>query len=177
MKKLVLSAFMVFALGAAHQAQAQAGALVNLIGAGIGLGIRAAAAPKLTPEQKAAQKAAQQAAEAKITTDQQSAELNAAGPAAPATLAMQRTAADKLPKKGAEQITALEAELERCHAAMQASPTGTVCTPEQRAAIQKAAVAVARAQPNWDLHPYQQEMAFYSAEDTRRQATPAAPTK
>lgn len=176
MKKLVLSAFMIFALGAAQQAQAQAAALVNLIGAGIGLGVRAAAAPKLTPEQRATQKAAQQAADAKLTADQQAAQLNAAGPATPATLTMQRTPADKLPKKGAEQITALEAALERCHAAMVASPTGTVCTPEQRVAIQQAAVAVARAQPNWDLHPYQQEMAFYGAEDTRRQSS-AAPAK
>ena len=85
------------------------------------------------------------------------------------TFPMQRTAAAQLPKKGAEQITALEAQLESCHAAMLASPTGVVCPPEQRKAIQQAAVSVARAQANWDLQPYQQEMAFYLAEDARRQ--------
>lgn len=51
---------------------------------------------------------------------------------------------------------------------------GVVCTPEQRTAIQSAAVSVARAQSSWDLKPYQQEMAFYMAEDARRQQ-PAAP--
>lgn len=169
MKKLLLSAVIVGALGVAQQAQAQIGSL--LVG-GVLLGKHLADRAKMTPEQKAAE----QAAEAKAAAAQQTAELNAAGPAIPAELHLQRTAADKLPKKGAEQITALEAELERCHAAMLASATSPVCTPEQRAVIQRAAVAVARAQPNWDLHPYQQEMAFYSGEDSRRQAATAPAT-
>lgn len=169
MKKVVLSGIFVFALGAAHHAQAQA-ALVNLLSTGIRLGVGAATRPKLTPEQKAAQ----QAAEAKAATAQQTAELNAAGPAAPKELVLSRTPADKLPKKGAEQITALEAQLDRCHAAMLADAQAVVCSPEQRAAIQQAAIGVARAQPSWDLHPYQQEMAFYLAEDARRQQAATA---
>jgi hypothetical protein len=91
---------------------------------------------------------------------------------------MLRTPADKLPKKGAEQIVELETQLERCYAAMLASPTGVISTPEQRAAMQTAIVNLARAQSSRNLPDYQQEASFYLAEDARRQQapTPAAPT-
>lgn len=171
MKKLVLSAVLAISLSSIHTAQAQMGPLVNLIGAGLGLGARMALQPKLTPEQKAAQ----QAATAKESADSKATER--VGTVAPAELVMHRTPADKLPKQAAAQITDLEAQLDQCHAAMLASPAGTVCTAEQRAAIQAAAISVARAKPGFNLAPYQQEMAFYMAEDARRQqpATPAAP--
>lgn len=90
------------------------------------------------------------------------------------TFPMQRTPADQLPKKGAEQITAMETELDRCHTALLASPSGTICTPEQRTAIQAAMVNLARAQSSRNLAAYQQEATFYLAEDARRQQ--AAPT-
>lgn len=174
MKKLVLSICLVAGVGAVQTVRAQA-ALVNLVGLGLRLGTNAALKSKLTPEQRAAQ----QAATDKATASQATAEQNAAGSAAPAALVMQRTPTDKLPKQAAEQITALEAQLDRCHAALLATPAGVVCTTEQRAAIQQAAVSVARAKPGWDLHPYQQEMAFYMAEDARRQqaASPASLAK
>lgn len=174
MKKLVLSASLLLGLGAAQHAHAQA-ALVNLIGAGIRLGVGAATRPKLTAEQLAAQRAATD----KVTAEREAAERAVTGSAVPTELVLHRTPADKLPKQAATQITALEAQLERCHAAMLASPTGPVCSAEQRALIQQSAIEVARAKPGWDLHPYQQEMAFYLAEDTRRQqaASPTAPTK
>ncbi len=172
MKKLVLSTALLLGLGGAQSAQAQAAFLIGrLVGIGVGTAINAARTPKLTPEQKAAQ---QQAA-ARALADQATAEHNAAAPAAPAELVMHRTPADKLPKQAAEQLTGLEAQLDACHAAMLASPTGAVCTPEQRAAIQSAAVSVARAKPGFDLHPYQQEMAYYLAEDARRQQAAPAP--
>lgn len=173
MKKSVLSLGMLFSLGAAQEAQAQAGALVNLIGAGIGLGARAALRRKPTPEQLEAAKAAN----AQAAADQQAAVLAAAAPAGPKDLVLHRTPAAQLPKQAAEQITSLETQLERCHAALLASPTGPVCSPEQRTAIQEAAVQVARAKPGWNLQPYQQEMAFYLAEDARRQqaTVPVAP--
>ncbi|WP_223650248.1 hypothetical protein [Hymenobacter psoromatis] len=90
---------------------------------------------------------------------------------------MQRTATDQLPKKGAEQVVAMEAELDRCHAALLASPTGVICTPAQRAALQTAIMNLARTSSSRNLAAYQQEAAFYVAQDTRRQqpATPAAP--
>lgn len=172
MKKLVLSTVLALGLGAVHTTQAQVGPLVNLIGAGLGLGTRLALQPKLTPEQKAAQQAA-------TAANQATAERNAASPAVPAELVVHRTSADKMPKQAATQITDLETQLDRCHAAMLASPTAAVCSAEQRAAIQSAAVSVARAKPGFDLQPYQQEMAYYMAEDARRQQapTPPAPAK
>lgn len=173
MKKLLLSVACLLGLGQFPVAHAQAGALVNLLGAGLGFGARKMLEPKLTPEQKAAQ---QQAA-AKAIADQQAAELAATGPAVPKELTLHRTPADKLPKQAAEQITSLEAQLDRCHAAMLASPSGPVCSAEQRAAIQQAAMSVARAKPGFDLHPYQQEMAFYLAEDARRQQAATSPAK
>ncbi|GEM_PF-1312207 len=177
MKKLVLFAGLLFGLGAAPTAHAQMNPLVNLIGAGLSLGARAVKQHKLTAEQLAAQQA--NAAKATATSANQMTQLAATGATAPQELVMRRTATDQLPKQATAEITSLEAQLEQCHAAMLASPTGTVCTAEQRAAIQRAAVSVARAKPGWDLQPYQQEMAFYAAEDARRQqaASPAAPVK
>ncbi|AMR26792.1 hypothetical protein A0257_06485 [Hymenobacter psoromatis] len=171
MKKLALSVALAIGLSAVHPAQAQVGPLVNLLGAGLGLGTRLALQPKLTPEQKAAQ----QAAADKEVADSKATER--VGTAEPAELVMHRTLADKLPKQAAAQITDLETQLEQCHAAMLASPAGTVCTAGQRAAIQTAVISVARAKPGFNLSPYQQEMAYYLAEDARRQqaTTPTAP--
>ncbi len=92
---------------------------------------------------------------------------------------MLRTPADQLPRKGAEQVVAMESELDRCHTALLASPTGVICTPEQRAALQTAVMNLARANSSRNLAAYQQEATFYLAEDARRQqsATPAAPAK
>jgi hypothetical protein len=166
MKKLLLPFFLIIGLGTVQTVNAQA-ALVNLVGLGLRLGTSAALKNKQAP------KAAEQPSPEKLAADKVAAD-KAAIAAAPQALVMQRTPADKLPKKAAEQITALEAQLDRCHAAMLADPKGVVCTPEQRTAIQSAAVSVARAQSSWDLKPYQQEMAFYMAEDARRQQ-PATP--
>ena len=91
------------------------------------------------------------------------------------TFPMVRTPTDQLPKKGAEQVTAMETELDRCHAALLGSPTGTICTPEQRTAIQTAVVNLARAQSSRNLAAYQQEATFYLAEDARRQQAAPAP--
>jgi hypothetical protein len=166
MKRLLLPFFVLIGLGTVQTVHAQA-ALVNLVGLGLRLGTSAALKNKQAP------KAAEQPSPEKLTADKVAAD-KAALAASPQALVMQRTPADKLPKKAAEQITALEAQLDRCHAAMLADPKGVVCTPEQRTAIQSAAVSVARAQSSWDLKPYQQEMAFYMAEDARRQQ-PATP--
>lgn len=173
MKKLVLSVVLASGLGAAHTAQAQAAFIIGrLVGIGVGAAINASRTPKITPEQKAAQLA-------QNATSQEEAARNTASPAGPTELVMHRTPADKIPKKAAAQITDLEAQLDQCHAAMLATPAGAICTAQQRAAIQAAAISVARAKPGFDLAPYQQEMAFYMAEDGRRQqaAVPAEPAK
>lgn len=176
MKKPLLILVTALSLGAAEQAHAQLG---NLVGAGLVLGVGAIKRARMTPEQRLAEQQAAQQKAAEKAARQAATQPAAAATSAPAArpeLQPQRTAADQLPKKGAEQITALEAQLEQCRAALLASPTGAVCTPEQRTAIQQAAVSVARANPGWSLQPYQQEMAFYAAEDARRQqaAAPAA---
>jgi hypothetical protein len=92
---------------------------------------------------------------------------------------MQRTPADRLPTQHAEAIQTLEAELERCHAALLASPTAPLLTAEQRHTLPQAIINAGRVQPDYNMGPYQQEAAFYFAEDTRRQqaSTPAAPAK
>jgi hypothetical protein len=156
MRKLLSFLFLLIGLGTVQNAQAQA-ALANLVGLGLRLGTNAAL------KNKQDLKAAEQPSAEKLAT----ADLTTIS-ASPKELIMQRTPIDKLPKKAAEQITSLETQLSRCQAAMLADPKGAVCTPEQRTAIQNAAVSVARAQPSWDLKPYQQEMAFYMAKDARR---------
>ena len=167
MKRFLLAFVLLLGLGTVQAAQAQA-ALANLIGAGLGLGIRSIAGRKQPAKAVAADQAALDKAAASNAT--------AAIAAGPKELVMQRTSTDKLPKKGAEQITALEAQLDRCHAAMLADPKAIICSPEQRTTIQSAAVSVARVQSGWSLQPYQQEMAFYQAEDARRQQAAAAAT-
>lgn len=86
---------------------------------------------------------------------------------------VQRTPAEQLPAKGKEQIMALETQLDRCHAALLANPAAAICTPEQRVALTDAAVAAARANPSWNQQDYQKEVAFYLAEDVRRQQAAA----
>jgi hypothetical protein len=168
MKRFLFSIVLLSGLGAAQAAQAQA-ALVNLMVTGTRLGIKALAKNKQPVPDKPIDQA---------TADKNAAANTAATIAAqPKALVLHRTPADQLPKQAAAQITALETQLEQCHAAMLASPTGVICTPEQRAAIQSAAIGVARARSSWDLQPYQQEMAYYQAEDARRQQAAAAPAK
>lgn len=91
------------------------------------------------------------------------------------SFSMQRTPADQLPKVGAEQVTALETELDRSHAALAAN--GALFTPEQRQALQTALVGLAKSPANGNLAAYQQEAAFYLAEDARRQQATPAPAK
>ena len=90
---------------------------------------------------------------------------------------MLRTPAAELPKKGAEQITALETELDRCHTALLADNKGIICTPEQQAALQTTMRNLAKVKSD-NMVSYQQEAAFYLAENTRRQqaAAPAPAT-
>ncbi|GAA4052807.1 hypothetical protein GCM10022409_44660 [Hymenobacter glaciei] len=80
-----------------------------------------------------------------------------------------RTPTEQLPKKGAAEVTAVEAQLDRFRNALRADSTSALCTPEQRTAFQASIVSLARAQSHWDLQAYQQESAFYLAEDARRQ--------
>jgi hypothetical protein len=162
MKKIVLSLFgLALALGTAPAAHAQ----VNLIRMGVNSAILAKRLSKNKATAETDGSAATPARTLASTTDTYEGK----------SFPMVRTPTDQLPKKGAEQVAAMETELDRCHAALLASPTGTICTPEQRKAIQTAVVNLARAQSNKNLAAYQQEASFYLAEDARRQQAAAAP--
>jgi len=164
MKKTVLSLFaLALALGAAPAAHAQA----NLIRLGINSAILA---KRLSKDKDGA------AADGATATPVRSV-ASASDTYEGKTFPMVRTPTDQLPKKGAEQVVAMETELDRCHTALLASPTGLICTPEQRTAIQTAVVNLARAQSSKNLAAYQQEATFYLAEDARRQQATAAPAK
>jgi hypothetical protein len=154
MKKVILSLALLLGLGELTAVHAQIGVMANLLGAGINAGRAMHRRANMPP------------------TPTMSAYEGRQFP-------MQRMPADQLPKKGAEPIVAMETELDRCHAAMLASPTGPICTPEQRTAIQTAIMNLARAGSNKNLPNYQQEANFYLTEDTRRQqaAAPAEPAK
>jgi hypothetical protein len=163
MKKIVLSLFgLALALGAAPAAHAQ----VNLIRLGVNSAILA---KRLSKNKEAA------AADGAATATPGRTVASTTDTYEGKTFPMVRTPADQLPKKGAEQVVAMETELDRCHAALLASPTGPVCTPEQRTAIQTAVVNLARAQSNKNLAAYQQEATFYLNEDAHRQQAAAAP--
>ena len=143
MKKLFLPVVgLALLLGTAPEVCAQAN-LVHGIVAGIGL--------------------------ARMAANKSAAPAAATGTYRGQTFPMQRTLAAQLPKKGAEQVTEVETQLDHFHAAMLADSASTLCTPEQRTAIQTALVSLARAQSRWDLQPYQKEATFYLAEDARRQ--------
>lgn len=154
MKKPLLSLALLLGLGQLPAAHAQVGAVVNLFGAGINAG---------------------RAMHRRTNTPPPAAMSSYEGRQFP----MQRTPADQLPKKGAEPIVAMETELDRCHAALLASSTGPICTPEQRTAIQTAIVNLVRAGSSKNLPAYQQEANFYLTEDARRQqaVAPAEPAK
>lgn len=89
---------------------------------------------------------------------------------------MKRTPAAQLTGDAADQIGLLEAQLEQCHRALE-KPTAVICPPNQLAVINAAQAVIARARPGWNQKFYKQELAFYLAEDARRQAAaaPAAP--
>ena len=172
MKKTLLSAcFLLVGFGAAPAAHAQ---MVNLIR----LGVNSAILAKRLSDNNAAKLAA--------GTPTGTGEVRTAASTSDTyegkNFPMVRTPTDQLPKKGAAQVSAMETELDRCHTALLANSTGTICTPEQRATLQNAVANLARAQSTRNLAAYQQEATFYLAEDARRQqaaapATPAEPAK
>ena len=169
MKKLLLSAcFLLVGFGAAPAAHAQ---MVHLIRAGVNGAILA---KRLSDNNAAKLAAATPTGTGEVRTAASTSDTYE-GKSFP----MVRTPTDQLPKKGAAQVSAMETELDRCHAALLANPTGTICTPEQRTALQAAVVNLARAQSSRNLAAYQQEANFYLAEDARRQqaAAPAEPAK
>jgi hypothetical protein len=85
---------------------------------------------------------------------------------------MLRTPVEELSGKKGEQTRALETELDRCHSALVSTTNGLICTPEQQAALQTAMRNAAKSKVD-NMATYQQEAAFYLAENMRRQQAPA----
>jgi hypothetical protein len=81
---------------------------------------------------------------------------------------MQRAIPEKLSGPGADQITFLEALLEKCHLAMFSDSSATICPANQLATIKATQAIVAKVRPLWNQKHYLGEIAFYMAEDARR---------
>jgi hypothetical protein len=81
---------------------------------------------------------------------------------------MQRAIPEKLSGPGADQITFLEALLEKCHLAMFSDSSAIVCPANQLATIKATQAIVAKVRPLWNQKHYLGEIAFYMAEDARR---------
>lgn len=92
---------------------------------------------------------------------------------------MQRAIPDKLSGPGADQITFLEALLEKCHLAMFSDSSATVCPASQLTTIKATQAIVAKVRPLWNQKNYRDEIAFYMVEDARRKqpTIPAETTK
>lgn len=90
-----------------------------------------------------------------------------------------RTVREMLTGPATDQILFLEAQLDLCKTALFADSTGAVCPPARQSIIRTMQGEIAQAQSSWPLKPYRQELAFYLAEDVRRQlvAARAAPVK
>ena len=69
----------------------------------------------------------------------------------------------------ADPAAQLESQLELCRIALFADSTGTVCPANRRAVIEAIHGIVAQSRPGLNMKPYRTELAFYLAEDARRQ--------
>lgn len=80
-----------------------------------------------------------------------------------------RTVPEMLTGPATNQIIFLEAQLDLCKAALLTDTTDTVCPASRRNMIAAMQTEIAGAQPSWPQKYYRQELAFYTAEDSRRQ--------
>ena len=83
---------------------------------------------------------------------------------------MKRTTTDPAhPPVAADPTAQLEGQLNLCHAALFADTTGAVCPADRQALIQATHGIVAQSRPGFNMKHYRTELAFYLAEDARRQ--------
>jgi hypothetical protein len=87
---------------------------------------------------------------------------------------IQRAIPEKLSGPGADQIAFLEAQLEKCHLTMFSDSSAAVCPASQLTTIKATQAIVAKVRPLWNQKNYRDEIAFYMAEDTRRQRAMAS---
>jgi hypothetical protein len=91
---------------------------------------------------------------------------------------IKRTPADQLSGAVVDQIALLEGQLENCHTALLADSVGIICSMDQQNKIKITQAILSDSRPTWNQKYYDQEVAFYLAEDARRQRLRAklAPT-
>lgn len=148
-KKLRTAFFALTLVGAAFTAQAQ----VGLIMAGINLG-------RMAARNKAADAATDKAVPTVEYRNQ--------------SFHTKRTVPEILTGEATDQILFLEGQLDLCKAALLADSTGAVCPATRYNTIRTMQVEIAKAQSSWPQRYYKEELAFYVAEDARRQNKVAA---
>ena len=75
-----------------------------------------------------------------------------------------------------QQILFLESQLDLSKAALFTDSTGVVCPASRQNAIHTMMAEIGKLQPSWPQKFYRQELAFYVAEDVRRQKVAARAT-
>ncbi len=146
-KNLRLQLLLLTLLGTASAAQAQAN-LVHGIVAGINLGRMAARGS-----------AADKSVEAVEYRNR--------------SFPTKRTVPEMLTGAASSQILFLEAQLDLCKAALFADSTGVVCPASRQNTLRTMQAQIGQVQSSWPQKYYRQEMAFYMAEDVRRQLVAA----
>jgi hypothetical protein len=86
----------------------------------------------------------------------------------------QRIIPGKLTGAVTEQILFLEAQLAKCYGTMFTDSSAVICSASQQATIKATQAIIAQARPLWNQQHYRNEVAFYVAEDARRQQRLAA---
>jgi hypothetical protein len=87
-----------------------------------------------------------------------------------------RTVPEILTGAATNQIIFLESQLDVCKKALFADSTGIVCSAAQQNTIRTMMLEIAKLQSSWPQKAYRQELAFYVAEDARRQQVAARAT-
>ena len=82
---------------------------------------------------------------------------------------VKRTVPEMLNGAATQQILFLEAQLDLCKAALFADSTGAVCPAARQNIMRAMQSEISQLQGSWPQKYYRQEMAFYMAEDSRRQ--------
>ena len=84
-----------------------------------------------------------------------------------------RTVPEMLTGAATQQILFLESQLDLSKAALFADSTGVVCSAGRQNTVHTMLAEIGEAQPSWPQKFYRKELAFYVAEDARRQKVAA----
>ena len=84
-----------------------------------------------------------------------------------------RTVPEMLTGAATQQILFLESQLDLSKAVLFADSTGVVCSAGRQNTVYTMLAEIGEAQPSWPQKFYRKELAFYVAEDARRQKVAA----